>query len=172
MTFPTASKLSKSARGLAGLALVALLAVAPLGQGRAQGLASLPEADKQAIQQYTLNDDVFNRMIAATKEARAAGIKPAQPSDPSKIHNLDDLANQAVGSDPRIAPIIKKNGFTPREFMLANIALMNAAIALQAQNDPQVASQIDKSRINQANVDFFKSHQAQIMSLMQGGQGR
>jgi len=165
------SYLSRQRLGWGGLLLALLLAVAPLAV-QAQDGPSLPAADQQAIQQYTLTEDVFNRLIAATKEARAAGIKPAQPGDPSKIHNLDDLANQAVGTDPRIAPIITKNGFTPREFMLANIALMNAAIAVQAQSNPEVAAQIDKSKINQANVTFFQAHQDKIMALMQGPQAQ
>jgi hypothetical protein len=163
------SRLSPQRLGLRSLLLAMLLALAPLAS-QAQDEPTLPAADQQAIQQYTLTEDVFNRLIAATKEARAAGIRPSQPSDPSKIHNLDDLANQAVGTDPRIAPIITKNKFTPREFMLANIALMNAAIAVQAQSNPEMAAQIDKSKINQANVAFFQSHQAQIMALMQGPQ--
>ncbi|MET0330949.1 MAG: hypothetical protein ABW154_05900 [Dyella sp.] len=165
------SRLSPPRLSLRTVLLTLLLAFAPLAS-QAQEAPSLPAADQQAIQQYTLTEDVFNRLIAATKEARAAGIKPAQPSDPSKIHNLDDLANQAVGTDARITPIITKNGFTAREFMLANIALMNAAIAVQAQSNPEMAAQIDKSKINQANVAFFQSHQEQIMALMQGPQAQ
>jgi hypothetical protein len=176
---------------LAGLALAAAAALAsPLAlaqqqapaaapapqaqapQGGARQAPDLPEADKQAIRNYNLNDDVFNRLIAATKEARAQNIRPQQAApDPSKVHSLDDLAGQAVGSDPRIGPLIKKYGFTPREFMLANLALMNAAIASQAKSDPNMASQIDQSKVNQANVAFFEAHQDQIMALSRQGGG-
>jgi len=149
------------------LALVLLLL--PLWS-QAQGIASLPVADQQAIHNYNLNDDVFNRLIAATKEARVEGIKPQeQPADPTKVHTLDDLASQAVSGDPRLAPLIKKFGFTPREFLLANIALMNAAMVEQSKTQPELASQIDQSKVNQANVSFIETHQAQIQALMQGG---
>jgi hypothetical protein len=135
---------------------------------QAQTMAALPVADQQAIRNYNLNDDVFNRLIAATKEARVEGIKPQeQPADPSKVHTLDDLAAQAVGGDPRITPLIKKYGFTPREFLLANIALMNAAMVEQSKSQPELASQIDQTKVNQANVTFIEAHQAQIQALMQ-----
>jgi|GEM_PF-948899 len=149
------------------LALVLLLA--PL-LAQAQGAPALPAADQQTIHNYNLNEDVFNRLVAATKEARAEGIKQQQqPGDPSRIHNLDDLAAQAVSGDPRIGPLIKKYGFTPREFLLANIALMNAAMVVQSKSQPELASQIDPSKVNQANVSFFEAHQAQILALMQRG---
>ena len=113
---------------------------------------------------------MFNRLIAATKEARAEGIKPQQqPADPAKVHTLDDLAAQAVSGDPRISPLIKRYGFTPREFLLANIALMNAAMVEQSKAQPELASQIDQTKVNQANVSFIEAHQAQIQALMQGG---
>jgi hypothetical protein len=121
----------------------------------------------QAIKNYNLNDDVFNRLITTTKEARAAGIKPQAGPGPGQVKNLDELADRAVSGDARIKPLIQKNGFTPREFMLANLALMNAAIAWQAKSDPQAAAQIDQSKVNQANVVFFESHQAQLNALMQ-----
>jgi hypothetical protein len=149
--------------------LLALTAGAPVASYAQSAPTGLTEADKQQIKDYNLNEDVFNRLMAATKEARAIGIKAQPTPDPSKIHNLDDLANQAVAGDARIAPLIKKYGFTPREFMLANIALMNAAIVVQSHSDAAMAKAIDPSKINTANVSFYEAHQAQIAASM-GGQ--
>lgn len=153
---------------LPGLLLVLLFLLAP-GWAHAQATPGLPEADKQAIAQYTLTDDVFNRLIAATKDARAQGIKPQQVGDPAQVHTLDDLVNQAIGGDKRIAPLIRKHGFTPREFLLANIALMNASLVVQSKSQPDLARYIDQSKVNAANVRFFEAHQAQIAALMQSG---
>jgi len=86
-------------------ALLLALAVSPLAV-RAQGAPGLPEADKQAIQHYTLTDDVFNRLVATTKDAQAAGIHPQQAGDPAQIHSLDDLVNQAMASDKRIPALV------------------------------------------------------------------
>ncbi len=129
----------------------------------------LPAADQQAIKDYSLNDDVLTRLLAVTKEARAQNVHPQPAPDPSKVRSLDDLANYAVGSDAKLAPLVKKHGFTPREFLLANLALMNAALAVQARSDPNLAKTIDQSKVNAANVAFFESHQQQIAAQM--GQG-
>ena len=155
-------------RLLGGAALLLALIVPAWAQAQGNPANGLPEADKQAIQKYSLNEDVFTRMIDVTKEARAAGIKPDQRNtDFSQVHNLDDLAKLVVGADPRIEPLIKKHGFTPRDFLLANMALTNAAMASQAKSNPEMAKYIDQSKINTANVAFFESHQQQITALMQ-----
>ena len=150
-------------------ALLLALALASSTAAFAQAGPTLPPADQQAIKNYNLNDDVFNRLLEATKEAKAQGIHPQTAPNPADIHNLDDLTKQALKADPRIEPLIKKYGFTPRDFMLANLALMNAAIASNAKSDPETAKYVDASKVNQQNVSFYESHQAQLSQLM-GGQ--
>jgi hypothetical protein len=128
----------------------------------------LTQADKEQIKKYTLNDDVFNRLVAATQEARATGIPPQAAPDATKVHSLDDLANQAMASDPRIPVLVKKYGFTPREFMVANIALMNAIMSARARNDPALSNNLNKVWVNPDNIRFVDAHQAQIAALLQG----
>lgn len=135
----------------------------------AQGAPAIPAADKQAIKAYTLNQDVFDRLIAASEDAKAEHIE-AQPADMSKVHNLDDLAAQSITANPQLAAVVKKQGFTPREFMLANLALMNAGAAVAAKTNPELAKHIDQSRINPANVSFYEAHQAQIEKLTKENQ--
>jgi hypothetical protein len=152
--------------------LGATLTMLPLCS-QAQQVPIFSAADKQAIENYNLNDDNFKRLIGATKEAHDQGINPEQPKDFSNIHSLDDLANLPVSQDKRVAPLLQKYGFTPREFLLANFALMNAGMAVQAKTHPEAAQYMDKSRINPANVSFYEAHEAQIGALQQelnGGQ--
>jgi hypothetical protein len=130
--------------------LGATLTMLPLWS-QAQQVPIFSAADKQAIENYNLNDDNFKRLI----------------------HSLDDLANLPVSQDKRVAPLLQKYGFTPREFLLANFALMNAGMAVQAKTHPEAAQYMDKSRINPANVSFYEAHEAQIGALQQelnGGQ--
>lgn len=140
----------------------------PQGQAQAQPQArsALPEADIKEIESYTLNEDRFSRLLTTSKEAKQQQIQPQAP-DMSKVHNLDDLANQAVSSNKPLAALVKKNGFTPRDFLLANLALMNAGAVIRAQSDPEMAKQIDPSKVNQANVTFVKAHEAQLQQLSQ-----
>nr|WP_199046449.1 hypothetical protein [Dyella sp. ASV24] len=129
---------------------------------------SLPQADKQQIKQYKLTDDVFGRLSAATREARASGIPPQMAPDAAKVHSLDDLANQAMAADPRIPVLVKKYGFTPREFMLANIALMNAIMAVQARADPSLSGNLNQTWVNADNIRFVQAHQAEVQALLSG----
>lgn len=131
-------------------------------------LPALPDADKQQIKKYTLSEDAFGRLAAATREARATGIPPQAAPDASKVHSLDDLANQAMAADPRIPALVKKYGFTPREFMLANIALMNAVMAVQARNHPALSGNLNQVWVNADNIRFVESHQADVQALLQG----
>jgi hypothetical protein len=157
-------------------ALLATAAVAPAATfaqeaapapAAANPASQIPASDKQAIQNFNLTDDVFNRIVKVSQEAKAQGIKPKDAkTDFSKIHSLDDLAKQVTDSDPRIAPLIKKYGFTPREFLLANLAVTNAAIASEAKSNPQMAAYVDQSKVNQKNVAFYESHKGQINALM------
>lgn len=144
--------------------MTAVLVLAPLWV-QAQQVPVLSPADKQAIAGYNLNEDNFKRLVGATKDAHDEGIKPQQPKDFSSVHNLDDLANLPIAQDKRIAPLLQKYGFTPREFLLANLALMNAGIAVQAKTNPEAAKYMDKSRINAANVSFYEAHEQQIAAL-------
>jgi hypothetical protein len=154
------------------LLLGGMLAMAPFWL-QAQQVPIFSAADKQAIENYSLNEDNFKRLVGAIKEAHDLGINPEQPKDFSNVHSLDDLANLPVAQDTRVAPLLQKYGFTPREFLLANFALMNAGMAVQAKSHPEAAQYMDKSRINPANVSFYEAHEAQIGALQQelsGGQ--
>jgi hypothetical protein len=170
----------KSRTMLAALLATAVMApvsamaqqAAPASAPAANPASQIPAADKQAIQNYNLNEDVFKRIAKVTAEARAQGIKPKDAkTDFSKVHSLDDLAAQVTASDPRIEPLIKKYGFTPREFLLANLALTNAAIAAEAKNNPQMAAYVDQSKVNKQNVAFYEAHKADINTMMNDGQG-
>jgi hypothetical protein len=159
-------------------ALLATAAIAPgaalaqsgapaAGQDAPNPAAQIPAADKQAIQSYNLTEDVFDRLVKVSQEAKKVGIRPQDArTDMSKIHSLDDLAAQVTSADSRIEPLIKKYGFTPREFLLANLAVTNAAIASEAKNNPQMAQYVDQSKVNQKNVAFYEAHKAQIAALM------
>jgi hypothetical protein len=188
MTHQHARRRGASMRWLLALSLLGAAALAPLSasaqvdsrpqpapqaqpgpSGQPSGGPELPAADQLAITNYSLNEDVLGRLLAVTKEARAQNIRPQPAPDPAKVRSLDDLANYAVGSDPKLGPLVKKHGFTPREFLLANLALMNAALAVQARTDPNLAKTIDQSKVNTANVAFFESHQQQIAAQMSEG---
>jgi hypothetical protein len=52
--------------------------------------------------------------------------------------------------------------------MVANIALMNAVMAVQARNDPALANNLNQVWVNPDNLRFVDSHREQISALLQG----
>ncbi|HET7358819.1 MAG TPA: hypothetical protein VFJ04_01610 [Rhodanobacteraceae bacterium] len=134
----------------------------------AQARQTMTPADQAEIAGFKLNEDVITRMAALTAEGRGMQIKKAT-LDMGTIHSLDDMAAQVVAGDPRIEPLMRKHGFTPHQFLVANLALVSAAMAANMQADPEMAKHVDASKVNMDNVRFYQAHQAQIDRLMQGG---
>lgn len=144
-----------------GLCLLWVLPSMAMAQGQA-----LTAADSVEIASFTLTPDVLQRMQAVTTEGKAMKTKQAA-LDMSKVHSLDDMAAQMVAVDPRIKPLLAKHGFTPHQFMVANLALINAVMAVNAQNNPQMAGQGDKSTYNAGNVAFYEAHRDAINAMLQ-----
>ncbi|RAP59189.1 hypothetical protein [Oleiagrimonas sp. MCCC 1A03011] len=147
-----------------------LLLLAPV-LGMAQGVSQrLSASDRAEISNFQLNQDVLARLQAVTADGKAMHVKKSQ-LDMSKVHSLDDMADQLVSVDPRIKPLLSKHGFTPHQFVVANLALVGTAMAVRMERDPKMAKYIDTSKLNQHNVQFYKSHEAQILRMMQQSQG-
>ncbi|KGI77319.1 hypothetical protein LF63_0110560 [Oleiagrimonas soli] len=155
----------------AGFLFVALLMLLAPALGMAQGVSQrLNAADRAEIANFQLNQDVLARLQAVTADGQSMHIKKSQ-LDMSKVHSLDDMADQLVAVDPRIQPMLAKHGFTPHQFVVANLALVGTAMAVQMQRDPKMAQYVESDKLNQHNVDFYKSHESQILRMMQQGEG-
>lgn len=154
-------------------AMVLLLAMSPLAYAQEGGGPPLPAADLQAIDGYTLNQDVLQRLMAVVKEGHALGIHPTQPAadQQHEPYSLDAIAAQAVAADPRIAPLLAKYGFTPRQFLLTNMAMSTAALAVQAKQHPELAGYVAGRHINSANVAFYETHLTEIAAFLRSQQG-
>lgn len=154
-------------------ALALMLAVVPVLHAQEGGPPPLPAADLQAIDACTLNEDVLHRLMAVVKQGHALGIHPSQPhaAQDAGPYTLDTIADQAVAADPRIAPLLARYGFTPRQFLLTNMAMSRAALALQAKQHPELAGYVDARHVNAANVAFYEAHLAEITRFLRTQQG-
>lgn len=130
----------------------------------AQQASVLSAADRAEIQKFTLNDDVFNRLQAVTKEGRAMHIKKYR-LDMTKVHSLDDMANQVVTADPRIKPLLSKHGFTPHQFLVANMALVGTVMTVRYAEQTGQEQKLE-AQLNPANVSFYKSHKAAVDAMV------
>lgn len=143
---------------LAFLVLAALPACA-LAQN---ALEHLKPADRAEIAAYRLDADVLARLQAVVAESRRLNLRKA-PLDMTRVHSLDDMARQLVAVDPRIQPLLARNGFTPHRFVVANLALVTTAIAVSMKRQGGDAARLSDT----ANMQFYERHEAQIGRLLQ-----
>lgn len=137
------------------------LAVPALALAQASPLTA---ADRADIQAFTITADVLARLKAVVAQARDVHIKRAQP-DMANVHSLDDMARQLVATDPRIKPLLAKHGFTPRQLLVANLALVSTVVTMeQVAGTPQ--EKAVESHLNPANVRFYKQHKAAMEALV------
>jgi len=134
----------------------------------AQGVAQrLGPADRAEIAHFKLDVDVLARLQAVVAESRRMQVRRGQ-LDMSQVHSLDDMAQQLVSVDPRIKPLLARHGFTPHQFVVANLALVTTAMAESMKNDPG-ASAVPPDT---ANMRFYEHHEAQVNRLLQSGSGQ
>lgn len=133
----------------------------------AQGMPGLSTADQQDIHNFTFDQDVFQRLEGVVTEGREMNIKKSH-LDMSKVHSLNEMAAQVVKADPRIKPLLDKHGFTPRQFLVANLALVSTVMSVRYAEE---AGQEDalKGQINPANVAFYKAHRSAMDKLVDAG---
>jgi hypothetical protein len=142
------------------LLLVALPA-SVLAQSATQRLG--PD-DRAEIAHFRLDTDVLARLQAVVTESQRVHLRRGR-LDMSQVHSLDDMARQLVAVDPRIKQLLARNGFTPHQFVVANLALVSTAMAVSMKRDPHASSVPPDN----ANMRFYESHEAQINRLLQSG---
>lgn len=142
--------------------LVCLLVLLVPIAGMAQ--SALTAADRAEVKAFTFNNDVFTRLQKVVTQTRDMHIKRGQ-MDMSKVHSLDDLAKQLVASDSRTKPLLATHGFTPHQFLVANLALVATVGPLHAAQTPQQRERV-KSQLNPVNVRFYEAHKTQMNQLV------
>ncbi len=156
-----AHRQSPTRRWLAACFVLLALLLPGMALAQAPGLSA---ADRADVQNFNLNDDVFSRLQAVTSEGRAMHINKSH-LDMSKVHSLDDMAKQMVAADPRIKPLLAKHDFTPRQFLVANMALVGTVMAMR-YGEKNGKEKAVESQLNPNNVSFYKSHKAAVDKMI------
>jgi hypothetical protein len=157
---------------LAPIVFACAATAAPLAAQDAQG-----DADLKAIQSFQLTIPVLNRM-AQVQENMYATVKAhpelakkyaAQHDDQdADVKSIDDMAKK-LDRVPEMKAAVIKAGFTPRSYMVATMAMFQAAMASAVLDMPGT----DKSQIPanaRANAAFLKAHAAEFQKLQRRGQ--
>ena len=135
-------------------------------------LAAQNDADVKAIESFRLTVPVLNRM-AQVQENMYATVK-AHPElakkyaedkddDEEDAKTLDDMARR-LDKVPEFKAALIKAGFTPRGYMVATMAMFQAAMTAAVLDMPGA----DKSKVSantMANVAFLKAHAAEMQRM-------
>jgi hypothetical protein len=168
-------RISSTLRRPAALLAVAVAAVAaPLAAQDAPA-----DADVRAIENFQLTVSVLNQM-AQVQENMYATVKAhpelakkyadqrEDPADDDDTKSIDEMAKK-LDRVPEMKAAVIKAGFTPRSYMIATMAMFQAAMASAVLDMPGA----DKSRIPanaRANAAFLKAHAADFQKMQLRGQ--
>lgn len=135
-------------------------------------LAAQSDADVKAVEAFRLTTSVLDRM-AQVQENMYATVKAhpelakkyaeAEDDDEEDAKTLDDMARR-LDRVPEFKAALIKAGFTPRGYMVATMAIFQAAMTAAVLDMPGA----DRSKVpanTMANVAFLKAHAAQMQRL-------
>lgn len=152
------------------LSIFAALALA-FGVAQPAGAGDLNAADQAAVSQYELTDDFLERALAMARDVAAQRV--AQPRlDLGGVKSLDDIAAK-LDAEPGIRDLLTKYGFTAKDYLVGTTALGQSMRVARLEADPAQAGNLDRSKINAANVAFYRANQdkvALLMTLLNSGQ--
>jgi hypothetical protein len=151
-------------------ALTALVAGTLLATGALAQSKAAEEADQKEIYNYTLNMDKiqrFGKVMAALQDLEK---KHPEAKDDSNGKTLDDIA-QKFQKYPDAIAVLSKNGFTPREFAVCTMSLIQTGMAVGFKKNgtykeypPEMLKLISK-----ANLDFAEQHWDEIQKVTGSG---
>ena len=165
------SDLSTSLRARAAqLALLTLPLAAPAS-------AQTPaDDDLKAVSAYTLTMPKYKRYLDATVNLANMAVK-----NPKLAQRLDGVGNKSLAEQvkvlqgvPEVRGAITAPGFTTRDFVLTQGALLQAGMAHAFTKDGTLPadSVIEKSGVSRANLEFYQKNEAEIGRLAKEAQAR
>jgi hypothetical protein len=164
--------IARSARTaiFSGFAAFALLALSTF-PARAQK-ASDEDSDAKEIAAYSLSMDGIRHLAAATSELKEWEQKNPELSkgmDGDELKNAGSISEQAKVFDskfPQAIAVLKKNGFSAREYLVSLYAFVEAAMVVTFKKAGQ-APDADKLNgvVNPANIDLVEKNWEEIQKL-------
>jgi hypothetical protein len=140
----------------------------------AQKHAPSPEEQKDLaeLQAFTLTMDVVNRTYQTMYEAAQASKsdpelkKLSNSADSDTDYQSISALSAKYATYQVIVTILGKHGFTPHQYVVAQLTVLQSGIAAAALKMGADRSKlISNAMVNPANIDFMVQHQAEIEEL-------
>ena len=125
------------------------------------GIAAANEYDRHEISSYVLSESGLAKFAqAAQKLSGVAGACAEQDDDDSDSQSLDQMVAK-LNAVPGAQAAIQSAGMTTREYVVFMWSMLQSGMSAWAQ------SQSGKlpPGVSQANVDFYKKHEAEMKAI-------
>lgn len=126
------------------------------------GIAAANENDKREISSYALSEAGLAKFTQATQKLSAvAGACAAEDDDDdSDTQSLDQMVAK-LDAVPGAQAAIQSAGMTTREYVVFMWSMMQSGMSAWAQSQ---GGKLPPG-VSQANVDFYKGHEAEMKAL-------
>lgn len=127
------------------------------------------------IREYKLTTDKIERLAHASEQLEAlikadpamkAALNPNNKDDSQKDMNLTEAATVLSAKYPKAAAIVVANGFTPREYFVALMAIFNDGLWVGMKKAGQLKD-YDPHAINLQNAVFLEQNWEKLEPLLQ-----
>ena len=153
-------------QAVAVLGACALLSAAHAQSGRSSG----NDADQKELYNYVLSMDKIERMAGATKDLEALAKQHPELKDSGSANTLAETVAK-IQKYPDAVSVIRKNGFTPREYIAGFMTLMQASMAVGFKKSGTYKDYPPRmlQLVSKPNLDFVEQHWDEIQKLTRIG---
>lgn len=165
------SSLKTSARLHAAFASVMLTIAVPAASAQASA-----DPDLKAISTYTLTMPKYQQYLDAN-----VNIAKAASENPQLAGQLDGYGDKSLSEQiklldgiPPVKAAIADAGFTTRDYLLTQAALLQAGMAHAMTRDAKMPDDevVQKAGVNKANLEFYRKNEAEINRLAKEAESR
>ena len=133
-----------------------LVAAGAMAQGKRRGA---DDADQKELYDYVLTMDKLQRFAGVEKSLEDLAKQHSDVKDESNAKTLDEVA-QKLQKYPDAVALLKKAGFTPRDYALCAMSILQTGMAVGMKKagtykeyPPDMLKLVSK-----ANLDFVEQH--------------
>ncbi|WP_375617445.1 MULTISPECIES: hypothetical protein [unclassified Bartonella] len=117
------------------------------------------------IANYPLTEDLLLKLEKIKIECKNLSSEPEQTNKKSDFNNYNDNIEKYaayISNNPKLVNILKENNITPKEFVIAHLALQATLYVLTNEGN----STYEKNFLPPSNIEFAKEHMYRIIKIL------
>ncbi|WP_375614339.1 MULTISPECIES: hypothetical protein [unclassified Bartonella] len=117
------------------------------------------------IANYPLTEDLLLKLEKIKIECKNLYSKPEQTNKKSDLNTYNDNIEKYaayISNNPKLVNILKENNITPKDFVVAHLALQATLYVLTNEEN----STYEKNFLPSNNIEFAKEHMYRIIKIL------